>query len=127
MGFLCSVRIAGVRMNIALSDNLVLSPYINLGKTLKGHAKSKEYTHDGSGYQYIGRANIKLESKTLRELGLEANYRLEHELFLTGTLRHTHFDYGTSSDCVAGVRQVYEPNSRTNELQFSLGIRYGFQ
>lgn len=116
--------IVGAKINCAFFDDLVLSPYANIGTTYWAHAKSKEYDDDKN---YIGKANLKLGKKLIREFGLEINYRLDHELFLTGTVSHTHFGFGKSDPQDVGTRKgITEPNSTTNELRFSIGMRYGF-
>lgn len=110
----------GTKINCVLFDDLVLSPYANIGTTLYSHAKYKAASYsDGTS---TSKTNHSLGNKMLREIGLEINYRMEHELFVTGMISHTRFSYGRS------VTQggYAEPNSTTNELRFVLGIRYGF-
>jgi len=117
--------IAGVRLNISLGDDLVLSPYADLGMTLWGHAKSKAYD---AAENFIGDVNHKLGNKAIREAGLEINYRLENEIFLTAAASYTGFMYGKSSPQHVGsyAKPFTEPNSKTNEYRFTLGVRYSF-
>jgi len=116
--------LVGAKLHCALSDNLILSPYTNIGTTLYSHAKAKVYDKTDN---YQGKANHKLGNKIIKEFGLEINYRLDHELFVVGTVSHTHFEYKKSAPQTVGtVKDLTEPNSKTNELRFTFGIRYGF-
>jgi hypothetical protein len=113
----------GAKTNLALSENLVLSPYANIGKLFYARAKAEVYDYYDGSLQ--GTANHKLGSKLIRELGVEINYRLDYELFLTAMVSHTHFEYEKSIVPVGSMIST-EPNSKTNELRFSIGMRYGF-
>ncbi len=113
----------GTKINCALFEALVLSPYINIGTTLWPQTKSDTYDEDE---HYVGKAKLNLGTKLIREIGLELNYRLDHDLFLTGMVSHTHFKYGKSAPQRLKNVGVVEPNSTTNELRFSIGIRYSF-
>lgn len=120
--------IVGTRLNLAFFEDLVLSPYINLGKTLGAHSKAKEYDRNNNNI-YLGSVTHNLSSKLIREIGLEINYRLDHELFLTANVGHTNFGFGKSSwqDVGDAGDKVIEPNSTTNELRFGLGIRFSLR
>lgn len=113
----------GTKINCALSDDLVLSPYVNMGTTLGSHAITKVYNQFSI---YQGKAHHKLGNKLISEIGLEINYRLEHELFLTAMISHTHFAYEKSAWQLVGSGSFIEPNSKTNELRVGIGIRFGF-
>jgi len=101
--------IFGVKLNCAVTDDLFISPYVNAGKTFG--AKMKKVL---SGRDYD------LGSKPIYQTGLEMNYRLHDDLFLTGFANYTHFQYG-KSQVVSGF---FEPDSRTNEIKVGVGIRY---
>lgn len=115
--------VVGSKINCTPIDNLVLSPYFNFGTTLGAHAKSKVYDINQA---YQGKANLSLGNKAIQELGLEINYRLESEIFLVGTVSYTHFGFGRSSQQTVGSIGVTEPNSKTNEVRFGIGIKYSF-
>lgn len=111
--------IAGGKINYMLVKDLVLSPYFNFGTTFGGHAKTKAYAANGT---FLGNADFVLGNKPIYDFGLEINYRLESELFVTGMINYTAFKYGKSNV----QYEFIEPNSRTNEIRLRIGIRYGF-
>ncbi len=120
---------AGAKLNFAPTDNWAFSPYANIGTTLGAHAKPPVYIvlSNGTTGAYQGTPSLSLGKKMIREFGLEINYRVDHELFVVGTISHTHFEYGRSAAQDVGVvKGEYEPDSTTNELRFGLGMRYGF-
>jgi len=112
--------IVGGKLNFSFYDTLVLSPYVNVGKTLAARAKAKLYNRDGN---FVNDVKYKLGGKNIQEFGLELNYRLDNEIFFTAMVSHTHFEYGKSGI----VQSSIEPSSETNELRIGIGIRIGFR
>ncbi|MDR1057622.1 MAG: hypothetical protein LBL17_03590 [Coxiellaceae bacterium] len=112
----------GTKINYVLFDSLVLSPYASIGKILGGHAKSKVYDR---GNNFLGGVNFALGSKPIYEFGLEINYRLENEIFITSMVSYTKFSYGKSNWQTVGSERFIEPDSKTNEVKFGIGVRYG--
>lgn len=102
--------LVGARVNFALFDDMVISPYFNFGKTFMPRVK------DGA----TG-TKLNLGKKPITEVGVELNYRWADEFFLTGFVSHSSFSYGT-----AETDHLIEPNSTTNNLRFGLGMRIIF-
>jgi hypothetical protein len=117
--------IAGTRVNFALFDNTVLSPYVNIGTTFGSHVKFTNYDPNGN---INGKFNLKLGNKVIREVGVEINHKLDDQMFLFGTMSYTRFGYGQSEWRLTtdGLYQTQEPDSKTNEIRFGIGMRFGF-
>jgi hypothetical protein len=125
--------IGGARINFALSDKAVLSPYFNIGTTFGSHVKFTSYYTD---FTPNGKFDLHLDNKIIYETGLEINYKLDDQIFLMGTLSYSRFGYG-ESESKPLLRPVplpngkignstSEPNSKTNEIKFGIGMRFGF-
>jgi hypothetical protein len=106
--------IAGIKLDLLLTENFILSPYFETGKTLKPIVKDF-----GSDLTW------NLGSKPIYSFGLELNYRAFSDLFLNVFVNYTRFEYGMSIDKYSSKKSAdcYEPNSKTNEIKVGLGIR----
>ncbi len=108
--------IAGLKLNWLLTDAFVLSPYAEGGKVFNTSATS--YGDETIRY--------KLGKKPIYEAGLEANYKLFDEFFLNGFASYTQFKYGRSENKYTPPKRSFEPDSKTNEIKFGLGVRYSW-
>lgn len=104
--------IAGIKFNWLLTDNFVVSPYAEGGRIFSAKMKIPYYDR-----------SYTLGKKPIYETGIELNYRIFDEFFLNGIASYTQFKYGKSDSSSNGS---YEPDSKTNELKFGLGIRYSW-
>jgi len=102
--------IAGLKLNWLLTDDFVLSPYIEGGKIFNARMRMVDYNR-----------SYALGKKPIYEAGLETNYKLFDEFFLNGFASYTQFKYGRSGPTIP-----FEPDSKTNEIKFGLGIRYSW-
>ncbi|CAL7960595.1 conserved exported hypothetical protein [Gammaproteobacteria bacterium] len=111
--------VVGMKCNWLLTDDFVLSPYIEGGKIFSANAKEPYY-----GWSYI------LGKKPIYEAGLEANYKLFDEFFLNGFASYTQFKYGRSEYQYKTIDDTIwrfcEPDSKTNEIKFGFGVRYSW-
>jgi hypothetical protein len=107
----------GVRINWLLNDNFILSPYVEGGRIFSACMKYPHYNLSWS-----------LGKKPIYEGGIELNYRLFDEFFLNGFASYTQFKYGRSGYKTSSVdnRNYFEPDSKTREIKFGLGIRYSW-
>lgn len=104
--------LAGVRLNCFLSENFSLSPFASIGTTLRPRAKNT-----------VLPVTFHMGTKAIYEAGLELNYRLDDEIFLTSSASYTSFRYGQDINTHPTYK---EPNSKTQEIRFSIGIKYSF-
>lgn len=111
--------IIGAKLNFNPFDDLVLSSYVNFGTTFLGRAKAKVFETN----KYLGKVNLHLGNRAIKEIGLELNYRLDREIFLFGLVSYNHFGFG-KSDSQLGYS---DPDSKTREMRYTIGIRYGFK
>ena len=65
-------------------------------------------------------------SKPIYQTGLEINYKCSDDLFFTGFINYTHFQYGRSQIIWDPIfmKNMIEPDSRTNEIKVGVGLRY---
>jgi hypothetical protein len=116
--------IVGVKLNLGFFDDLVLSPYVNFGTILGAQASARVL--DNITLQEIGTVNHQLKNKLFSEYGLEINYRLTEDLLFVASASYTQFKFGKSVAQVINGQLSQEPNSKTDELRFSIGMRYSF-
>ena len=112
--------IVGLKLNWLLIDDFVLSPYIEGGKIF--NARMKYCGNDPDSPSLHG-TDFTLGNKPIYTGGLELNYRVFDEFFLNGFASYTQFKYGRSPSYTDGV---FEPDSKTSELKFGLGVRYSW-
>jgi hypothetical protein len=107
--------IVGLKLDWLLTDDFILSPYIEGGTTFCAYMQS----------DYIG-LSYKLGSKPIYSVGLELNYKIAHKIFLSGFVDFTSFKYGISDKKFSVKRNgiFWEPNSKTNEVKIGLGVRF---
>jgi opacity protein-like surface antigen len=103
--------IVGLKLNWSLTDDFILSPYVEGGMIFNARMKK---IIDGNKY--------KLGNKPIYTGGLELNYKIFDEFFLNSFVSYTQFKYGRSSN----PNPPFEPDSKTNELKAGLGIRYSW-
>jgi hypothetical protein len=102
--------LVGIKLNCLLTDDFVLSPYVEVGKMFGAHM---EYVATGVDH--------KLGNKPIYGAGLELNYKMADDLFLNGFVNYTQFKYGKSALATDGS---YEPDSKTREIKLGIGVRY---
>ncbi|EKE01289.1 MAG: hypothetical protein ACD_21C00171G0002 [uncultured bacterium] len=107
--------VGGIKLNWLLTDEFIISPYFEGGKTFGANMK---YCGSGTGNGY----NYTLGNKPIYEAGLEANWRMFDEFFLNGFANYTQFKYGRSAPQAGS----FEPDSKTREIKFGLGVRYSW-
>lgn len=107
----------GLKLDWLLTDNCVLSPYIEGGKTFSARMKD---TNGDLGTFTLG-------NKPIYSVGLELNYKMSYKFFLNGFVDFTSFEYGRSEykHSVERKGDYCEPASKTNEIKVGLGIRFG--
>jgi hypothetical protein len=106
--------IAGLKLDWLLADNFVLSPYFEMGKLFAATMED----HHNISYELI--------NKPIYAIGLELNYEINNNLFLNTFVNYTHFEYGKSVAKYDSIdnKYYYEPDSKTNEVKFGLGLRF---
>ena len=112
--------IVGLKLNWWMTDSFILSPYVEGGKIFSARM---EYCKGSTSY--------KLGNKPIYTAGLEFNYKIFDEFFLNGFASYTQFKYGRSEKNIQktadeSILTSFEPDSKTRELKFGLGIRYSW-
>lgn len=117
--------VVGIKFNWLLSDDFILSPYIEGGQIFNAHMK---FCGNSPSSPSAHGMKFKLENKPIYAGGLELNYKMFDEFFLNGFVSYTQFKYGRSAPKSSGIpnKNIFEPDSKTNELKFGLGVRYSW-
>jgi len=113
--------VVGLKLNWLLTDDFILSPYVEGGKIF--NARMKFCGNDKDDASLHG-SNYKLGNKPIYTAGLELNYKIFDEFFLNGFASYTQFKYGRSAP--QPINGSVEPDSKTNEIKFGFGVRYSW-
>ena len=105
-----SVLGGGLLAQYALTDRLVTSIDANAGATIGAKMKTGGFSDFGLG------------SKAQEQLTLGADYAVTRKLHVNASYSLTHFEYGQS----AMNNGYYEPDSRTTNQVFMVGLGYSF-
>lgn len=108
----------GVGMGYNILDRVYLSGNVLLGLTLDA-----QMVADPMPPMIITSQTFDLDSKPYYEGNLQADISLTQRLFASLFLKYTQFEYGKSH---GNDYYIYEPDSRTKDLKFGIGIKYSF-
>ena len=110
---------AGLEVQHSFNDKLAYRAYAAIGSTFDAHIQGIIIHPLNVGKTY--ELNLNLGSARIYELGLEAQYQLSERTAVTAGIEYTEFEYRKSKVNMLGI---LEPDSKTRELMFKLGIAF---
>lgn len=104
----------GVLGQYAPTPYIVLSADVNVSAML------------GAQVRLDGYPTMDLQNRPITQISLGADYAITPRVHVNGSYRYTSFNYGGSTPVVENGMEVWEPDSRTRENLFLVGLSWAY-
>ncbi|MGF6440332.1 opacity protein-like surface antigen [Paraburkholderia youngii] len=107
-------------LGVGLLGQYAPTPYVVLSADVSVQAML------GAQIKVDGYPTMDLQNRPIKTLTLGADYAVTPRFHVNGSYRFTSFDYGGSTPVVANGMEVWEPDSRTRENLFMVGVSWAY-